>query len=513
MFFTPFTAMIAMFLILRADAIRSFAKRSKSVQEKIKTLDGESQEKTLKRLRKSYKQSLWTRAGCSIFWPLFFMGTCISFYNKVGFIQIDGFSLSTELSRAFLFNDACPKGSPCHVYATLPEDASTSVFINAHTNVAYDSIVVNWDTEEYYISNDELRFSADSYSFQPENLERKAWRNVHSALLTAMEPDTVYVIQIVYDGKVQYQDLYRTLPGSDNPRDIIFASGGDMGANLVSFNLTMGTGDYDPDVLVVGGDLAYDDAICSCYWTWDMYLDEFTELNAKAGRLVPILFGIGNHDVGLNTLSGRQLTVDLSGPSSMLYFPQHTDGTGTVPDITSRRSYHYHTFGNILFFIMDSGYLTSYYGDQIQFISDVSEQYPSYVKFNSYHNPTFYTCNHGDSDAVQQGLTIWNPIFDKYLFAAAFENHEHTFKKSYPLRGNQRNPLGTYYLGNGNWGANIHNCTWNDYDNLYEIYNSIHHFWLVNVSADANLITYSAYDNLGNEAIDPFSQNITDYTF
>lgn len=29
----------------------------------------------------------------------------------------------------------------------------------------------------------------------------------------------------------------------------------------------------NPDVVLIGGDLAYDNNILGCYWTWDLFLD------------------------------------------------------------------------------------------------------------------------------------------------------------------------------------------------------------------------------------------------
>lgn len=45
---------------------------------------------------------------------------------------------------------SCPLGPPRHIYATIPEDASNSVIINAHTNVAYETLTMQYDTEEYF---------------------------------------------------------------------------------------------------------------------------------------------------------------------------------------------------------------------------------------------------------------------------------------------------------------------------------------------------------------------------
>ena len=41
------------------------------------------------------------------------------------------------------------------------------------------------------------------------------------------------------------------------------------------------------------------------------------------------------------------------------------------------------------------------------------------------------------------------PLFDNYHLTAAFEHHDHAFKRTHLLRANQTDPGGTLYLGDG----------------------------------------------------------------
>jgi hypothetical protein len=43
-------------------------------------------------------------------------------------------------------------------------------------------------------------------------------------------------------------------------------------------------------------------------------------------------------------------------------------------------------------------------------------------------------------------------LFDRYELMAAFENHDHVFKRSHPIRGDRVDPTGTLYLGDGAFG-------------------------------------------------------------
>jgi len=247
------------------------------------------------------------------------------------------------------------------------------------------------------------------------------------------------------------------------------------------------------------------------------FLKEFTMMNQAAGRLVPLLFSVGNHDLGMNALINRTIHIDNSGPAFLMYFPQHTyiaNGSVQVPPLENRLTYHYHTFGNILHWNIDSGYLADYQLEQLDYMRTVTDDYPNYLKFAAYHNPTYYSCEHHHDVGVQDGLMYWNPFFDENKFACAFENHEHSFKKTFPLKGGRRNEKGTYYVGNGNYGAHIMaSCNNNNETGIFASVRSVHHFWMVNVSVNAGTITYSAYDQDGYEFTDSFQQEISDYIF
>lgn len=64
-----------------------------------------------------------------------------------------------------------------------------------------------------------------------------------------------------------------------------------------------------PDIIIIGGDITYDDANINCYYSWDGVLNLFTNSFQNIGRTIPIIIGVGNHDVGMNALSGASIKV------------------------------------------------------------------------------------------------------------------------------------------------------------------------------------------------------------
>lgn len=73
--------------------------------------------------------------------PYAFDDTCVCLYEQ-GYeeaFNLDGLGVpaafNTKLSRMFQVNQACAiENGPCHVYATVPEETSSEVFITLHTH-------------------------------------------------------------------------------------------------------------------------------------------------------------------------------------------------------------------------------------------------------------------------------------------------------------------------------------------------------------------------------------------
>jgi hypothetical protein len=50
----------------------------------------------------------------------------------------------------------------------------------------------------------------------------------------------------------------------------------------------------------MGGDIAYDNNIPACSYTWDYFLNMYGQITATLGYMMPIVTTVGNHDAGLN---------------------------------------------------------------------------------------------------------------------------------------------------------------------------------------------------------------------
>ena len=54
---------------------------------------------------------------------------------------------------------------------------------------------------------------------------------------------------------------------------MVFIDGGDAGSNSNTEKLFNLSALYKPSIILMGGDVAYDNGLLSCYHTWDKILD------------------------------------------------------------------------------------------------------------------------------------------------------------------------------------------------------------------------------------------------
>lgn len=293
--------------------------------------------------------------------------TCLCFYNaEIGYYNHAlGFGVNTYLSRIFQLKTSCPPGPPCHMYATIPEDPSYAFFLNLHTHTGVGKVTVFYQK----LNTDDPTFfynvTAESYDYK--GLEWKAARKVHSALIMGLQPDTKYLTKVYYDNQFWTNAVYKTLP-SNNSRPIRMINAGDSGYTPAAVNLSKIAATLQPDIFFIGGDIAYDDNMPACAYTWDYFLGMYGRLTATLGYLMPLVSTVGNHDVGLNELPGINVTINNYGPAYFIYFPQHYDRNldghmiKRVPPIQHRRTVFGYSFANVFYLCLDSGYVHHFEG-------------------------------------------------------------------------------------------------------------------------------------------------------
>lgn len=423
------------------------------------------------------KRAAAVLAGCAAvasICVLFTCHTCLNFYGRdEATVSVGPAGFSTWASRALgSSSPGCPlvDGGPCRVYLTLPANVSESMVVNAHAARGELDLVVLFGQADGGISGS-WEAAAQMRSWALGGLEPRAARDVHSVLLTGLSPSTKYFFSIRATSAAGAVNTTRSrafYTGPANDEEFSFAVGGDSG-NSREARLTMGavgaarTTAGAPLFAVVGGDVAYDNGMRSCWRCWDRWLDAYLEATSAEmpdDLMLPLLISMGNHDAGCNAGSAafehRHVTDDADPliPLVTHYFPS----AEVAP--SERLSYSSHVVGNsTLLLNLDSGYLASMDGPQLAWLSEtLRAQAARPFRMAVYHVPIYPwhptdAAETPDTPQVPEGRALWAPLFDEHGLGAAFENHVHSFKRTKPLRDSQPHPNGTVYVGDGYWGV------------------------------------------------------------
>lgn len=258
---------------------------------------------------------------------------------------------------------------------------------------------------------------------------------VHKVSLENLIPNTEYSFSIGNDSKVY---RFRTAPSNlDEP--LRFIVGGDIYRSTKLFRRMAKTVlENRPDFVVLGGDIAY--AIdshpfhSSALRRWVAFFKDWMDyMISPDGYVTPCLIVPGNHDIAPDNY---ELFF------SLFAFPQ-------------KQLYRTVDFADYLtLFLLDTGHFQPIDGRQALWLDKAlatRRQVP--YCFAVYHEaayPSFYPY-HGQTP--KKIRTYWAPLFEKYHLTAAFENHNHTFKRTQPIKANQVDPTGIVYFGDGSWGV------------------------------------------------------------
>ena len=262
---------------------------------------------------------------------------------------------------------------------------------------------------------------------------------IHAIEYNGLEPGTLYEFKV---GQQPY--FFKTAPKClDEP--VTFVSGGDIYHDKVSVfeNMNRVVAERDPLFVVIGGDIAYSCRKLDRRELFDRWLTWLASLSrslvTKEGRLIPILPVIGNHEVigkGLQKPSAAKMFYHLFGL-------QEEDGFRAV-----------HFADYLSLYLLDSNHTHAVKGQQTEWLAnELKEKKDVPFKFASYHVPAYpaYRKYRGDtSKAIRQ---CWSPLFEAHKLTAAFEHHDHVYKRSFNIKADKKDPNGVLYIGDGAWGV------------------------------------------------------------
>lgn len=264
-------------------------------------------------------------------------------------------------------------------------------------------------------------------------------RWVHAVELTGLTAATDYEFHFEPDGTVY---KFRTMP-KDLSQPVRFITGGDVYHELKWMNaMNVLAARLDPAFVVLGGDLAYSNGGTNeekiARW-FDYFAAWKTNAIAPDGRLIPMLVTLGNHEV---KGSYRQ-PVEKAASFYTLFSAPGPQGYTALD------------FGKYLsLFLLDSDHTHPIAGEQTAWLGKnlaARRAVPHVIPF--YHTPSYPGFREADGTQAREVRANWCPLFDKYGVKLVFENHDHCFKRTFPIRAGKLDPAGTTYLGDGAWGV------------------------------------------------------------
>ena len=367
--------------------------------------------------------------------------------------------------------------SPYHVYLTWQNDPCTTMTVNFQTPASEAKGIVYYDTEPHGDDTAAYRFKAETKPHTVPFIEGK--RAVYSVELKDLEPDTTYHFVYGPEGKrISMPRKFRTIPNDDSP--IRFVAGGDQSILPRARLLMRQAAAQEPDFVLIGGDIAYANGNPRNLFVWDRYL-QMWEVNmiTPEGYTVPVVYALGNHET-----NGDHEEPELNAPFYFGFFAQ-----GGMP-------YFARKFGpRVLVIVLDSGHTVPHDGAQAEWLRatlEANKDVP--FRFASYHVPFYPSHRDFEGSPSVAGRTHWLPLFDEFGLTAAFEHHDHTFKRTKPLRNNQVDPEGIVYLGDGCMGVPPRSID-NEGAWYLEKASSTAHIWLVDVGAEG--ANFQAIDRHG----------------
>jgi acid phosphatase type 7 len=238
-------------------------------------------------------------------------------------------------------------------------------------------------------------------------------RFIYYISLLNLTADTTYYFRIIdneplADQKAVFSREYNFLTGpTSGPTSapFSFVAGGDMGVGVDTAKMTGIAAAQNPLFVAMGGDLAYDNSMPSCYRVWDAWFDMLADkFVSPQGRLTPYLVAPGNHEAG----NFWQTDKDLFS----LYRPYFVREPLNGRDPLSMPSYSSHKIGSLLVLSLDSDVYVSAEEQKTWLDASLSAADQRWLS-SIYHAPMWPSVRAVDDPISSNIREAWGPIFEK----------------------------------------------------------------------------------------------------
>lgn len=278
-------------------------------------------------------------------------------------------------------------------------------------------------------------------------------RQIHRVELTGLEADTRYEFRL----GDQPPQTFQTLP-ANLTRPLLVAVGGDMmhheGEMFTWMNRSVA--ERDPAFIIWGGDMAYEDGRQDLLYRMHLFVDIMQKtLIAPDGRIIPVVVGVGNHEVN----RGYYLWSDLGRIGQ---WPATNEAREEIaPYFFALWAFPGHPGYGVLdlgdyasIVMLDTDHTGPIGGTQTDWLKQtLTDRADRPHLLPVYHVPAYPSVRDYNLDISKRVRDHWVPLFEEADVRLVFENHDHAYKRTFPLRASRPHPEGILYVGDGAWGV------------------------------------------------------------
>lgn len=334
---------------------------------------------------------------------------------------------------------ATTAADPLAIFVSWKEDPTTTICIDWHT------------TQRTYLKLYYRAQGREEWLEVPGKLQAfpHSDRVIHRVSLQGLSPGTAYEVKFSENAESYY---FRTMPADTEQEAVRIAFGGDtMHSKRYMEETNRQVLQYDPHLVVIGGDLAYANGNAREVERWYDWFDAWnSSLITEDRRLIPVIVAIGNHEViggyydkQKNYKANIQNRETIAPYFYKLFaFPGHP-GYNTLD------------FGKYLsLFVLDTDHTNPVDGEQTEWLAEQLEHRQD-VKhlIPVYHVPAYPSVRSFRNRTSKRIREHWLPLFEEWGVKIAFENHDHAYKRTYPIRNNEPDEDGIVFIGDGAWGT------------------------------------------------------------
>ena len=286
-----------------------------------------------------------------------------------------------------------------------------------------------------------------------------AGRFVYVFDLKNLKSESRYDFKVLSGKRVVAKKQFMTF--AKNQSEWRFVSGGDVGVSDEAARMFMRAAKSKPDVVLLGGDLAYSNGRVSHPERWDAFLGQYERAFTDAsGRLTPIIASIGNHEV-LSSFYAK------SKSQAPFFFPIFADPNPSAKE----GSFFKRRLGKVQLLVLDTAHIVTH-DEQKPFIEAAVKEKAAW-RLALYHVPLYPSHRDHQGRFSVAGRKAWQPLFEEHV-DVAFENHDHILKRTKPIGR-------TTYLGDGCFGRPPRRAQKNSF-----LVTSLEkrHVWVVQISDD-----------------------------